>query len=171
MRECIVDIVRHLFDVNDPRFMTFANSNGIIESLSKSLMVRHNVHGGHDGISAPRMTLKFTVEISARVDMKILQIIAVNFEGRDILYHSVFERIKECVMSPQQDMEFVLYALNVIRTILEDAQDDARRWIGADCANEQYQMEHTIQFAVYVMETYSGSDAEELARGILHALK
>ena len=135
-------------------------------------MLRHNVPSanrhGHGRFSTK--SLKFTLEISARVDMKILQLIAVNFSGRDILYHSVFERIKECVMSTGQDIDFVLYALNVIRTILEDAEEDARRWISADCADEAYHVDHTMQFAVFVMETYANTEAAELARGILQAL-
>jgi len=70
-------------------------------------------------------------------------------------------------------MDFILYGLQVILTIIEDESiDSVYKWINKDCQGNVC-MDHTIQFAVYIIETYKDQEptAANLASGILNALQ
>merc|ERR1712228_744264 len=80
--------------------------------------------------------------------------------------------IKESIMSEYQNLDFILYGLQCILTIIRDETiENVKQWINRDC-NDNVNIDHTIQFAVYIIETYkeSESDAADLAHGILEAL-
>ena len=178
IRECVVQTAQRLLDVakadeddddgsdNDGDIEALRQllaSVEVISLLSRALMVRHS---DEDADNAA-----FSLCASARVDMRILQIMAVHGGGREVLHHRVFERIKECVMAPRQSDDFVVYALGVIRTILEDeGPKQSLALIGRDAEANTDALAHTIQFAVYTLETHAHSDAQQLARAILVVL-
>ena len=63
----------------------------------------------------------------------------------------------------------ILFTLNVIRTIITDSSQNAIKFINKETKYES-NMDHTIQFAVYVIETYKNTQAQQLCIDILNAL-
>eukprot|EP01083_Nonionella_stella_P099870 281008_1 len=169
IRENVVECLDSLYDLADEDFISFTHNNNVIEYLCKALMVRHDQLAMKDTKNA---LLSLTSTGSARVDMKILQVLAVNFSGKELLYHRVFNKIKDCIMSPYQHIDFIVYAMQVIKTVIDDTGNVnvAKKWINRECVGDM-NMDHTVQFAVFIMQTYGDSEAAVLSRGILVGLR